>query len=425
MGEGPIGLFLGSLYPHKRLDYLMAAADEIAARLPAFRLVIAGDGPEREAVAAAASSRPHVLWTGYAEGERKAVLLKSAAVLLIPGAVGLVIVDGFVAGVPTITTSVSTHGPEVEYLSDGENGMLLPADASPTEYAEAALTALGNGSRHARGRSAGGNHLLDRDDGRAVRRRNRASTQCRAVGEEVSEITVLTTSWDDGTPEDLALGRLLARYGFRGTFYATTGPGGSRTIDEQGLRELVSLGHELGNHGRSHRPFTEISASEIDDEIDWGIDEISRFAQPPPVVAPPRGRFTRTIVDQLNARGLVVRSAPILGTRRTAPGVIVPTAQVYPHTIGRTYLHLVRRRSVPLIPFVAAWSRSRTVRGRLRRMIDTAGDHVSILHLWGHSRELEQLGLWADVELLLEQAAETGFEPATNGQIAQPPTVAR
>jgi L-malate glycosyltransferase len=147
LSDGPIGLFLGSLYPDKRLDYLIAAADEIAARHPAFRLVIAGEGPARGSVAAAASSRPHVLWAGRADGERKAMLLKSASVMMIPGAVGLAVLDGFVAGVPVATTSVATHGPEIEYVRDGENGRVVPASAGPTQYAQAVLSMLHDGRR--------------------------------------------------------------------------------------------------------------------------------------------------------------------------------------------------------------------------------------------------------------------------------------
>ena len=233
----------------------------------------------------------------------------------------------------------------------------------------------------------------------------------------MSAIAVLTTSWDDGTPEDLELGRLLARYGFRATFYATTGPGGSRTIEDSDLRELVALGHELGNHGRSHHPFTDLSATEMIDEVAWGEHEIGRFAESASVVAPPRGRLTRAIVDTLNGRGLAVRSAPILGTRRGPPGMIVPTAQVYPHTTARTFAHLARRRALPPIPIVIAWSRSSRVRERIGRMIEAASAGESVLHLWGHSRDLEELGLWSDVELLLEQAADAGLDPATNGQL--------
>lgn len=156
VGEGPLGLFLGSLYPDKRLDYLIAAADRIAAAMPQFQLVIAGDGPGRDQITMAAASRPHILWAGHVDGEQKATLLKSASALLIPGSVGLAIVDGFVAGVPTVATAVPTHGPEIEYLRDGENGRMLPADASSTDYAKTVLDVLRDGRDLRRGAARSG-----------------------------------------------------------------------------------------------------------------------------------------------------------------------------------------------------------------------------------------------------------------------------
>ncbi len=83
-------------------------------------------------------------------------MLKSAGALLIPGAVGLVVVDGFVAGVPTIATAVPSHGPEIEYLRDAENGLLLAANASPAEYAEAAISVIEDGARLREGAARAG-----------------------------------------------------------------------------------------------------------------------------------------------------------------------------------------------------------------------------------------------------------------------------
>ncbi len=139
---GPVGLFLGSLYDDKRLDYLLEAGDHVYKKQPRFRLVIAGDGPNRRDLAVAVSTRPYARLVGPVEDDRKALLLATADVLLLPGAVGLALVDGFAAGLPTLTTSVPTHGPEIEYLQHGVNGLILPSDSSPREYGESILEVL-------------------------------------------------------------------------------------------------------------------------------------------------------------------------------------------------------------------------------------------------------------------------------------------
>jgi glycosyltransferase involved in cell wall biosynthesis len=145
--EGMLGLFLGSLRAPRRLGFLLEAADQIAAARPDFTLVVAGDGPDREKFAAQVARRPNVRMVGRVDGVRKAVLLSAADLLLLPGGIGLNIVEGFAAGVPTVSTALPTHAPEVEYLRDGVNGRMLPADTSPREYAQAALDLFNHPSR--------------------------------------------------------------------------------------------------------------------------------------------------------------------------------------------------------------------------------------------------------------------------------------
>lgn len=229
---------------------------------------------------------------------------------------------------------------------------------------------------------------------------------------------VLTTSWDDGTPSDVKVGRMLTKHGFRGTFYATTGPGGRRAVSDDGLRELASLGHELANHGRSHRPFPQLTTSELLAEIAWGEDELRPFTDPPHIVAPPRGLVSRVVVETLNAHGYLVRTAPIIGHRRQMGGLIVPSAQFYPHTLLRTYRHLVKQRAVPLLAFLKCWSTSRTTCARFQNMLRAAQSRELALHVWGHGNDLERFNLWHDLELFLDEAANLGFSGATNGELA-------
>jgi glycosyltransferase involved in cell wall biosynthesis len=144
LGGGPVGLFLGSLYEEKRWRYLLDAADLISDRRPDFVLVIAGEGPDKEELLDRAAGREHVRVVGRAEGDTKAALLRTADLLLVPGAAGLAVTDAFAGGIPTITTAVPTHGPEVEYLEDGGNARILPESATPADYADAAIEVMGN-----------------------------------------------------------------------------------------------------------------------------------------------------------------------------------------------------------------------------------------------------------------------------------------
>jgi len=46
----------------------------------------------------------------------------------MPGLVGLVLIDCFVAGVPLITTDNNIHSPEIAYLQNGVNGVMTSFD---------------------------------------------------------------------------------------------------------------------------------------------------------------------------------------------------------------------------------------------------------------------------------------------------------
>ena len=135
-----VGLFCGSLYRGKRLDYLVAAADKIHAALPDFHLLVIGDGPSNLKVGAAAAARPWMHWLGVRKGVQKAAYFRLAHVLLNPGLVGLHILDSFCPSVPMVTTLQARHSPEIAYLKNGENGLLVKGDAD--DYADAIIRLL-------------------------------------------------------------------------------------------------------------------------------------------------------------------------------------------------------------------------------------------------------------------------------------------
>jgi len=133
----PVGLFCGSLYPDKRLDYMIEAADRIHSALPAFRLVVIGDGPSAGEIRAAMETRPWLKWLGVRKGQEKAAWFRLVDGVINPGAVGLHVLDSFCSGTPMMTTAEARHGPEIAYLQDGVNGLVVHGGAD--RYAEAVV----------------------------------------------------------------------------------------------------------------------------------------------------------------------------------------------------------------------------------------------------------------------------------------------
>lgn len=142
--QGSTALFIGALYQEKRLPFLLEAAARVHQRCPGFVLLIGGDGPARQVVERAQERVPHVRYLGRLDGERRHLALRAADVVLMPGLVGLAVLDAFAAATPLITTAVGYHSPEIEYLEHGVNGLCLPNPADVDAFADCVVELLQN-----------------------------------------------------------------------------------------------------------------------------------------------------------------------------------------------------------------------------------------------------------------------------------------
>ncbi|WP_082055188.1 glycosyltransferase family 4 protein [Cupriavidus basilensis] len=140
--ENLIGIYCGSLYRNKRLDILFESTQLIRERNPNFRLLIIGGGALEGAVREFASDREWVQYVGPLFDRQKAIMLKLGDIWLNPGLVGLGVVDAFCAGLPVITTDLKIHSPEIEYLENGFNGLIV--EESTDCYAKAIDSLLNN-----------------------------------------------------------------------------------------------------------------------------------------------------------------------------------------------------------------------------------------------------------------------------------------
>jgi glycosyltransferase involved in cell wall biosynthesis len=141
-------IFCGALYREKRLEFLVAAAGRLRQLDDQFELVVAGSGEDYAFVEAQASCNPWLHCVGARFGREKAELFAISRLQLMPGLVGLAIIDSFAAAVPLVTTRVPIHSPEISYLKNGENGLITADDMD--EYVGAVRSLLNDSERYAR-----------------------------------------------------------------------------------------------------------------------------------------------------------------------------------------------------------------------------------------------------------------------------------
>ncbi len=192
--DSVVFVYLGRLVEFKRVDLLIEAVRRIAAQGRSARPVealIIGGGPLEERLRAAAADLPQVHFLGeLPPDERVAGCLKIAAAVVIPGAVGLAVNHGFAHGRPMITGRNELHGPEIEYVIDGENGLIV---AGAAEEFAAALAAFANSAEQQANLAAGAlkaraalriETMVEQFDAGVCRTlaRRRAAGRCNAAG---------------------------------------------------------------------------------------------------------------------------------------------------------------------------------------------------------------------------------------------------
>jgi glycosyltransferase involved in cell wall biosynthesis len=150
-------VFVGRLVTEKKplllLEAFLAALDRLPAEM---RLVFVGDGPlltalEHRADAAGAAGR--VRFAGELTGfdELRAVFARALA-SVVPGTAGLSLVQSLWFGTPVVVARDEAHGPELEAIEDGGNGVLVASNS--TDALAAAMVQVGDGRAHWNARRA-------------------------------------------------------------------------------------------------------------------------------------------------------------------------------------------------------------------------------------------------------------------------------
>jgi glycosyltransferase involved in cell wall biosynthesis len=141
--DGPVLLAVCRLAPQKGLDTAVRAL----ASIPAARLLVLGDGPDRESLTALAASlgvSDRLLLPGRVGDV--ATLYRRADLLVHPArweGFGLAMLEAMLAAKPVVAARA---GSAPELVADGETGCLVPVD-DPDALAEAVTTSLADRAR--------------------------------------------------------------------------------------------------------------------------------------------------------------------------------------------------------------------------------------------------------------------------------------
>jgi glycosyltransferase involved in cell wall biosynthesis len=146
----PVIAFVGRLVLEKGLDTVAAAVAELEARGVAHRVLIVGDGPARDRLAA---QLPAAIFTGSLSGDALPQAYASAEVLLNPSTTetfGNINLEAMASGIPVVAAIATGSNCLID---DGVTGRLVPS-GDIGAFADALTVYLGNsGARAAAGRA--------------------------------------------------------------------------------------------------------------------------------------------------------------------------------------------------------------------------------------------------------------------------------
>jgi glycosyltransferase involved in cell wall biosynthesis len=121
---GPIGIYCGAMYKEKRLNFLIEVCKKIRNTISNFQMLFLGAGQDAALVQDFCNKNAWAHYLGPKFENSRIPYFKISDVFLLPGAMGLAILDSFAFEVPIITSKYPYHGPEIDYLIPGYNGII-------------------------------------------------------------------------------------------------------------------------------------------------------------------------------------------------------------------------------------------------------------------------------------------------------------
>lgn len=123
-GDAPVMLCVGRLAAEKSLGLALQAFRALQARIPAARMVMVGDGPQRGALT---DAYPDVIFAGTKRGEELAAHYASADMFLFPSLTetfGNVVLEAMASGLAVVAFD---RAAAQEHVANGISGLVVPA----------------------------------------------------------------------------------------------------------------------------------------------------------------------------------------------------------------------------------------------------------------------------------------------------------
>lgn len=177
-------------------------------------------------------------------------------------------------------------------------------------------------------------------------------------------------------------------------------------MEKGALRELYSEKFEIGAHSVSHASLSKLNRTELSHEVRDCKSALEQVLGESVVMfCYPNGRYNSAVIREVKRAGYRgARTTRMLASQLNFRSFQMPTTvQAFPHLRRAYFRNLGRAKSVP--GFVKGIIKLRKPRSWVelgKQLFDQVLRDGGIWHLYGHSWEINELGIWDDLEEMLD-----------------------
>jgi peptidoglycan-N-acetylglucosamine deacetylase len=219
---------------------------------------------------------------------------------------------------------------------------------------------------------------------------------------------IITTSWDDGHALDLRLAELLDKYSIKGTFYVPINNAEHPVMQPSELT-LIADKFEIGGHTVNHIYLDKLSEEEARYEVSECKTVLqNRLGRTVDAFCYPGGKYSQRDIRLVDDAGFLFgRTTRLLHTASAIDTKLMDTSvQAFHHSRVTLTKHCLKAGFVlPIVQQLFFYKGNKNFPLLAEVLMNKIVSNGGVFHLWGHSWEIEEFGLWNDLELLLKALA--------------------
>lgn len=232
---------------------------------------------------------------------------------------------------------------------------------------------------------------------------------------------IITTSWDDGQDKDMKLINLLDKYGIKSTFYVPFTFKGQPVKNIKNLDKYLSYGVEIGGHTVDHITLTNIPEKIAYNQIIKCKSRLENILGKKIVsFSYPNGKFNVNIKKLVKKAGFLLgRTTKAFYTYVKDPFIMPVSFHFFPHNKLTILKHCLKEGNAKgILDWVLKYNLETDLIRLSQLFLEKIMNEGGILHIWGHSWEIEKYSLWNSLEKTLKLISnKKRVKYLSNGQL--------